>query len=110
VIWAITLCRPYGPSLLRVSVLCTAAAIAGCTQSPSGPAANDEFTYRTIDNGAGLVLITDTRTTCEYIVNLRGGITLRSDGFGNETPNCAGSHGYASNFPYAKRPDQQVKP
>lgn len=40
-----------------------------------------------------ILLIRDNRTTCEYLL-ADGGITLRSDGYGNVTPNCPGSRGY----------------
>lgn len=51
-------------------------------------------------------LVRDNRTTCEYLWTIGGGLELRSDGYGNVTPNCAGSHGYVRDFPYGERPDQ----
>jgi hypothetical protein len=84
-----------------------AIAVAGCTEPKRGPDATSEFTIGRISD-TGLILLTDNRTTCEYIGSTRGGFILRSDGYGNVTPNCAGSHGYAAHFPYGERPDQRA--
>jgi hypothetical protein len=87
---------------LSVGIAIAALSLTAC----DGPKrADSEFTlhYET----EGVWLIRDRRTTCEYIANGRnGGIVLRSDAYGNVTPNCAGSHGYAKDFPYGRRPDQ----
>jgi hypothetical protein len=87
------------------SIAIAALSLAACNKNDAEPDSQFTFHYQ----GNYLWLVSDNRTTCEYLYTSNGGITLRSDAYGNVTPNCAGSHGYAKDFPYGERPDQQVK-